>query len=89
MQKTLDLPVHLEMQISGANRKNQLSTIYSPFDKQLIANVELANQEDMVIALQNAQTAKHRMNNLTAFEKSEILNKVAQSVENMIEEFYL
>lgn len=84
---TNKLQMQLKKQILGATEHIQVYSVFSPFSKELIANVELANQEDMAIALQNAQTAKQRMNNMTAFEKAEILNKVAQSVEKRIEEF--
>lgn len=83
----MKLPIELQKQISEATPNNQQYAVFSPYSMDLIANVELSSQEDMAKALQNAIEAKQKMNTMTAYEKAEILNKVAISVEDRIEEF--
>lgn len=87
MKMKQDLPIEISKQILGATPKNQHYAVFSPYSNEHLANVELASQKDMAIALQNAIEAKHVMNNLSAFAKAEILNKVANSIESEIDQF--
>ncbi len=82
-----NLPLKIPKQILDATSGNNLSSVYSPYDKQLLANIETASQEDMAKALSNALEAKQKIGKMSAFAKAEILNKVALLVENKLGEF--
>lgn len=52
--------------------------VYSPYDKTMIAEFALATADDVQKAVQAAHDASKRMRELTAFERSNILEQLSQ-----------
>ncbi|WP_135550849.1 aldehyde dehydrogenase family protein [Paenibacillus cymbidii] len=57
----------------------------SPYDGHLVALIPLAQPDDVEAALQAAQQAAPAMRRLTAYERSRILERVSQLIEENIE----
>jgi acyl-CoA reductase-like NAD-dependent aldehyde dehydrogenase len=51
--------------------------LINPFNLEVLADIGIANQEDVLSAIKAAHQAKARMAELPAFERAEILEKVA------------
>ncbi len=61
--------------------------IKSPIDGSIVAAVQRATKEDAEKAVQAAFNAKQKISNMDAYEKSKILSKMAELLEQNREEF--
>lgn len=68
--------------IDGAN----VETLYSPYDQEELAYIPLAEETQVHEAIASAQKAAKTMKSLSAFERSNILYKVASLFEEKQEE---
>lgn len=55
--------------------------IRNPYDGHLLARLSDATEEEVRQAIQQAHSAKSQMAKMTAFQRGQILNKAAQSIE--------
>ncbi|MCM3550784.1 aldehyde dehydrogenase family protein [Alkalihalobacillus clausii] len=60
--------------------------LYSPYDHEEIAEIPLASEEQVLSAIASAECAKKTMKSLSAYERSQILNRVADLFEVYKEE---
>lgn len=67
---------------SGAS----LYDLKSPYSGEVVARIPIANKNDVYEAIDSAERARAQMKQLTALERSAILEKVSQEFENRFEE---
>lgn len=65
---------------------NQYSDLKSPYQDRVIAQIPIAEKEDVVKAIDSAEQAKEKMRKLTALERSEILERVVEIFKERFEE---
>jgi acyl-CoA reductase-like NAD-dependent aldehyde dehydrogenase len=62
--------------------------VYNPYNGELIGIVDLATKEDLEKAMQTAQNVfLQKLKNIPAYQRSEILRKAADQLEQQLEEF--
>ena len=76
--------------IHGANSTGKFTALKSPYDSQLVAEVEQCDQAALEQALQNAkQGFESTMKQMPAYKRAEIIYKVAELIEANLEEHAL
>jgi acyl-CoA reductase-like NAD-dependent aldehyde dehydrogenase len=60
--------------------------LFSPYNGKLVSKIALADPDDVEAALDNAEQAARKMRALTAWERSQILERVSRLFEEKLEE---
>ncbi|GAA0333590.1 aldehyde dehydrogenase family protein [Oceanobacillus oncorhynchi subsp. oncorhynchi] len=64
----------------------QFYDLKSPYSGEVIARIPLANKKDVIHALDSAKKASRQMRELSALERSKILERVSEKFEERLEE---
>lgn len=64
----------------------QFYDLKSPYSGEVIARIPLANEKDVIHALNSAKKASRQMRKLSALERSKILERVSEKFEERLEE---
>ncbi|MCX6147852.1 MAG: aldehyde dehydrogenase family protein [Candidatus Kapabacteria bacterium] len=76
------------LRIENAIKTNDFYKLFSPYDKDIIAEIEIADSNSIELAFNNAvESYKNEMMIMPSYIKVEILNKVADLLSTKIEEF--
>jgi acyl-CoA reductase-like NAD-dependent aldehyde dehydrogenase len=76
-----------DLWIGGEYRSaSSYKELKNPFNLEILAHIGMANQEDVLTAIKEAEEAKEIMEEMPAFERAEILEKVAQYLKDEREE---
>ncbi|MCB0339729.1 MAG: aldehyde dehydrogenase family protein, partial [Bdellovibrionales bacterium] len=79
-------PLH----IANARATNKYVSIHSPFSGEIVGEVEKADSAALEQSLQNAESVfRKAMRNMPAFKRAEILNRVADQIDDRHEELSL
>jgi succinate-semialdehyde dehydrogenase/glutarate-semialdehyde dehydrogenase len=65
---------------------DQVHELYSPVTGEHIANVPLASQDDLDVAVRAAREATNAMHHWSAFERADLCGRIASAIEPMVEE---
>ncbi|HDX9657255.1 TPA: aldehyde dehydrogenase family protein [Bacillus toyonensis] len=66
---------------------NTYKPLYAPYSEETLAEIAQGTEEDVQEAVTSAKNAMKKMNTLTAYDRANILEKVAQIMDERREEF--